>query len=158
LSHGDAYVADAMITYPKTHDVDTAVDEIRAFFEDDHVHLALIVGNDQRLVTTIERLDLPPCSSGLSPAAEVGTLTGRTVSPSAALDAVTAALVRARRRRLAVVDNSGRLLGLLCLKKTGLGYCSDDDVRERADEAGRLRTERTKHRHYDRHGAQLADA
>lgn len=133
------HVADAMITYPKTHDVDTALDEIRAFLEDDHVHMALIVGTDQLLVTTIERLDLPARSSGRSPAAELGTLTGRTVSPSAALDAVTAALLRDRRRRLAVVDDRGRLVGLLCLKKSGTGYCSDDDVRERANDAGRAR-------------------
>lgn len=133
LRHDEPFVADAMITYPKTHHIDTAVDEIRAFFEDDHVHLALIVGTDRRLVTTIERLDLPAYSSGLSPAAEVGPLTGRTVSPLASLVVVTAAMLRDRRRRLAVVDDSGRLVGLLCLKKTGLGYCSDDDVRERTD-------------------------
>jgi CBS-domain-containing membrane protein len=132
-------VADAMVTCPTTHGLDTAVDEIRAFFADDHVHMALIVAAGQRLVTTIERADLPASSSGLPPAAELGTLTGRTVSPSAALDAVTAALLRDRRRRLAVVDDRGRLLGLLCLKKSCTGYCSDGDVRERAGEAGRLR-------------------
>lgn len=132
-SDSGEFVADAMITYAKTHGVDTVVDEIRAFFEDDHVHMALIVAADQRLVTTIERLDLPARSSRLSLAAGLGVLTGRTVSPSAALGAVTVALLRDRRRRLAVVDNSGRLVGLLCLKKSGTGYCSDDDVRERAE-------------------------
>jgi hypothetical protein len=38
------------------------------------------------------------------------------------------------RRRLAVTDEAGRLLGLLCLKKDGTGYCSDDGIRERAAE------------------------
>ena len=133
------FVADAMVTCPTTHGLDTAVDEIRAFFVDDHVHMALIVAAGRRLVTTIERPDLPASSSRLSRAAELGTLTGRTVGPSSALYAVTAALLRDRRRRLAVVDDRGRVLGLLCLKKTGTGYCSDGDVRERAEEAGRLR-------------------
>jgi CBS-domain-containing membrane protein len=128
-------VADAMVTCPKTHGLDTVVDEIRAFFVDDHVHMALIVASDRRLVTTIERPDLPASSSGSSWAVELGALPGRTVAPSAALDAVTAALLRDQRRRLAVVDDRGRLIGLLCLKKSGTGYCSDGDVRERAEEA-----------------------
>jgi hypothetical protein len=39
------------------------------------------------------------------------------------------------RRRPAVVDDSGRLLGLLCLKKDGTDYCSDEGVRDRAQHA-----------------------
>jgi hypothetical protein len=35
------------------------------------------------------------------------------------------------RRRLAVVDEDGTLLGLLCLKATGLGFCSDDAIAQR---------------------------
>ena len=125
------FVADAMITCPKTHNLDTKTDQIRAIFEDDHVHMALIVAPGRRLVTTIERPDLPASSPDLSPAAELGTLTGRTADPAQPLDAVTAALQRDRRRRLAVVDDRGRLLGLLCLNKDGTGYCSDDSIRQR---------------------------
>jgi CBS domain-containing protein len=124
-------VADAMIRGPKTHDLDTGVHEIRAFFEDDHVHMALIVAPDRRLVTTIERPDVPASSPGSSPAAELGTLAGRTADPAQALDVVTAGLLRERRRRLAVVDDGGRLLGLLCLKRDGSGYCSDEGIRQR---------------------------
>jgi hypothetical protein len=39
-------------------------------------------------------------------------------------------------RRLAVVDGTGRLVGLLCLKRTLDGFCSDADVRARAVERG----------------------
>ena len=45
------------------------------------------------------------------------------------------ALLRERRRRLAVVGEGGRLLGLLCLKKDGTGYCSDEGIWERALQA-----------------------
>ena len=38
------------------------------------------------------------------------------------------------RRRLAVVDRSGHLLGLLCLKRSGRGFCSDAGVAARAAE------------------------
>ncbi len=131
LGRTGQFVADAMIRWPTTHGLDTGVNEIRAFFEDHHVHMALIVAPDLRLVTTIERPDLPARSPGLSPAAELGTLAGRTADPAEALDAVTAGLLRERRRRLAVVDARGRLLGLLCLKKDGSGYCSDDGIWQR---------------------------
>jgi hypothetical protein len=35
---------------------------------------------------------------------------------------------RDRRRRLAVTSDDSRLLGLLCLKANGSGFCSDADV------------------------------
>jgi hypothetical protein len=125
------FVADAMITCPKTHGLDAGIDEVLAFFADEHVHMALIVTPDRRLVTTIERPDLAASSVARTPAAELGTLTGRTADPAQALDGVTALLRRERRRRLAVIDGRGRLLGLLCLKRDGTGYCSDDTIRQR---------------------------
>jgi CBS-domain-containing membrane protein len=127
-----------MVTRPKTHDTETHLAEIRALFEDDHVHLALIVATDGRLVTTIERSDLGAARSPSLRAAGLGTLAGRTVGPSHTLQAVTAALLRDGRRRLAVVDEFGRLLGLLCLKADGSGYCSDEGIRERAAARRRL--------------------
>ena len=42
------------------------------------------------------------------------------------------AMLAAGGRRLAVVDHRLRLLGLLCLKRSGLGFCSDRDVAARA--------------------------
>jgi hypothetical protein len=47
------------------------------------------------------------------------------------------ALLLEKRRRLAVVDHTGRLLGLLCLKHDGRGYCTDEGIRARATEARR---------------------
>jgi CBS-domain-containing membrane protein len=125
-------VADAMITCQKTHRPGTRLTDIRAFFEDDHVHMALIVAADGRLLTTIERADLLTAASRSAPVATLGTLTGRTARPADPLSAATATLTREGRRRLAVVDDSGRLLGLLCPKKDGAGYCSDEGIGERA--------------------------
>jgi CBS-domain-containing membrane protein len=125
-------VADAMVTCPKTHGPGSGLEMIRAFFEDSHVHMALIVGADGRLITTIERSDLTAATSASAPVATLGTLAGRTAGPADPLDAATATLLREGRRRLAVVDDRGRLLGLLCLTKTGAGYCTDEGIRERA--------------------------
>jgi hypothetical protein len=134
-------VADAMVTRPKTHGPRSGLETIRAFFGDDHVHLALIVATDGRLVTTIERSDLAAATSGSVSVAKLGTLIGRTAGPADPLGAVTATLLREGRRRLAVVDGSGRLLGLLCLKRDGTGYCSDEGIRERAQCAAQLRNQ-----------------
>ncbi len=128
-------VADAMVTCPKTDGPECGLAAIRAFFTDDHVHMALIVAADGRLVTTIERPDLAAVTSTSARVAELGTLIGRTAGPTDLLGAATSMLLRQGRRRLAVVDHDGRLLGLLCLKRDGAGYCSDAGIRERVQHA-----------------------
>jgi CBS-domain-containing membrane protein len=130
-----------MVRFPTTHGTASRLDEIRAFFEDGNVHMALVVNADSRLVTTIERPDLVATLPGGTPAAELGTLSGRTARPADRLESSTELLRQQRRRRLAVVDDGGRLLGLLCLKKDGTGYCSDDGIRDRANQARRSRIE-----------------
>ena len=45
---------------------------------------------------------------------------------------VRRAMTTAGRRRAAVTSADGRLLGLLCLKASRAGFCSDQDVRARA--------------------------
>jgi len=124
-------VADAMVRTPTTHGPGSGVDEVRAFFEDDRVHMALIVAADGRLLMTIERPDLAVAAAGSMPLERLGTLAGRTVLPSDTLAAATATLLRQGRRRMAVVDRSGRLVGLLCLKRDRTGYCSDEGIAER---------------------------
>ena len=126
-------VSDAMVTIPKTHGPGVSLEEIRGLFEDDHVRIALIVAADGRLLTTIERQDLLVVASGSTPATELGTLVGRTVRPTTPLRFATATLLRERKRRLAVVDDHGRLVGLLCLKRDGTGFCSDEGIRRRAE-------------------------
>ena len=128
-------VDEAMITCATTHRLGSSLAEIGRFFLDDHVHLALVVAPDGHLVTTINRADLAVPAADCTTAEACGTLTGRTVSPTDDLDAVTAWMMRTAQRRAAVVDDSGGLLGLLCLKKTGTGFCSDRDIRERRDAA-----------------------
>ena len=133
-----------MVTCPKTHGPRAGLEKIRAFFEDDHVHVALIVAADGRLVTTIERSDLAAATSGSASVAKLGTLIGRTAGPADPLGAVTATLLRKGDAVLAIVDGSGRLLGLLCLKRDGTGYCSDEGIREHAQ---RTTQPRNQHSH-----------
>lgn len=132
-------VADSMIRFPKTCQRTTTVCDAREMFRDDHVH-ALLVVTLGVLVTVVERSDIdaiPPMFADQTPIVWVGRKRGRTVAPDAELYTVWSWMRDAERRRLAVVDECGTLLGLLCLKRSGAGFCSDAGVQARADERRR---------------------
>ena len=126
-------VADAMITRPHLHSAGTTVAEARAALTDSHVHLLLLV-DDGHLLGTVERDDLHEVADGTGQALHVSRLDGRTLGPDQPLEVAYAELVAAAQRRRAVVDAGGRLLGLLCLKGSGSGFCTDDGVAARAVE------------------------
>ncbi len=127
--------ADAMIRCPKTCPSSTTVGEARTLMLDDHVH-ALLVVESGRLLAVVERPDLPSASADV-PARAVGGLVGRVVDPEADLATTWRWMLAGARRRLAVVDDGGGLLGLLCLKRSGRGFCTDAGVLARADERRR---------------------
>lgn len=123
-------VGDAMLRGAKIHRRAVTVAEVRALFTDDHVHCALVAGAG-RLVAVVDRDDLGSRPAG-APAARYGTLAGRVVSPGADLEAARLSMLCRGRRRLAVIDENGMPAGLLCLKRRGLGFCTDADVQARA--------------------------
>jgi len=122
-------VLDAAVRIPKTSAAAATVAEIRDLLRDDHVHAALIVADDGRLLSVIERRDLEPSLNATEQARFVGRLEGRVIHPHADLDHTWLAMRSQGRRRLALIDEEGFLHGLLCLKRTGLEFCTDDDVR-----------------------------
>ena len=124
--------AEVMLTAPVRHYLSATVGEIRDFFCDDHVHAALIVSPAGYLEAVVERDDIAGCRALDAAAAPLGRLAGRTVPAGASLAEVRQAMIAAGRRRAAVTSADGRLLGLLCLKASQAGFCSDQDVRARA--------------------------
>jgi len=130
---GDLTVADAMVTHPAIHPPWTTVGELRALFEDEHVHMALIVLAG-KLLGLVERADLAETAADWAPALSVARIGGRTVASETPLTEAREAMREAGRRRLAVTTDDSTLVGLLCLKATGRGFCSDDDVAARRQE------------------------
>jgi predicted transcriptional regulator len=126
-------VADAMLTTPKVFGRDVTVAEARHAFSDDHVH-ALLVVQDGVLLSVLERTDLRAGISDDKPASRLGSLAGRTVDPHADLEQVRSWMVVGQCRRLAVVDINLHLLGLLCMKRSYRGFCSNADIRARASD------------------------
>jgi CBS domain-containing protein len=124
--------AEVMLTTPARHPLCATVGEIRDFFRDDHVHAALIVSPAGYLEAVVERDDIAEYQALDAAAAPLGRLAGRTVLPGASLAEVRRAMTSTGQRRAAVTSADGRLLGLLCLKASRAGFCSDQDVRARA--------------------------
>lgn len=133
---GSGTVAAAVLRGPKVSPASMTAREAGVAFADDHVHALLVVEHGV-LLAVVERADLVGVP-GTTPAALAGRLAGRTVGPGADLAATWADMAARGRRRLAVVDRGGVLVGLLCLKRAGHGFCSDADVAARAaDRQGR---------------------
>lgn len=133
-------VARAMLLQPTVHPADLTVAQARGAFQASaKTHMILLV-RDGVLLGTLTRDDLAADAPAGDPALDLGSLDGRTVPEGAALARTREAMRRRGVRRLAVVDESGRLRGLLCLKRSLQGFCSDEGVaamrRERRE--GRL--------------------
>jgi signal-transduction protein with cAMP-binding, CBS, and nucleotidyltransferase domain len=130
LDPAERHVADAMVRCPNVHGPSTTVGQLRTFFRDDHVHMALLVDAGE-LLAAVVRADLSARISDETLARSVGTVNGRTIRPEAPAFGTLKQMKRAGVRRLAVTNEEGVLLGLLCLNASGRGFCSDEDVNSR---------------------------
>jgi CBS domain-containing protein len=126
-------VADAMITEVKLSARGTTVGELRGVFRNEHIHAAMIV-EDGVLLAVVDRIDLEGAARDDDAALPLGGLRSRTIGPGVDLEQARQLMLTTGRRRLAVVGADRRLRGLLCLKRTRRGFCSDRDVRARSDE------------------------
>jgi CBS domain-containing protein len=128
---GAMMVTDVMLRAPKLCGPGTTVADARRMFDDDHLHCLLVVAADGSLLAVVDRADLRDAEPSQA-AVVTGRVAERVIGPGGDAEAVRRQMVARGWRRLAVVDERGRLLGLLCLKRTGLGFCSDADVAARA--------------------------
>jgi CBS-domain-containing membrane protein len=135
---------DVMLREPAVLSSAAALDEVVALFASTHVHMVVLTDTGRlggKLAGTLLRTDLPPTPRGPGadsstdwapnegkPAVTWARALGRTTH--AEFPAAWAlSLLNARgQRRSAVIDDDGRLLGMLCVKRHGQGFCSDDDV------------------------------
>jgi CBS domain-containing protein len=124
-----ATVGDAMLRHPTVHSAELTVREARSAFAASAKLRVLLLVRDGLLVSVVAREDLSGTEDPSAAVADVGTLDdGACVAADAPLEATFEAMVRSGRRRLAVVEPDGRLLGLLCLKASRSGFCTDAGV------------------------------
>lgn len=129
-------VAEVMLRSPIVLEGSATVDEVRTVFASTHVHMVLLTPTGrvgEPLLGTLVRDDLPPevAPGTVLPHARVA---GRTVGAGLLADDVRRSMQAAGQRRAAVVDGDGLLLGLLCLKHHGGGFCTDAGVASRRAE------------------------
>ena len=128
-------VRDVMLRNPKVMNALVSIEEARAVLTNYHVHMVLLT-EGSTLVGTLVRTDLPQANDGSGqgscPAMAWSTLRDRTTAPGACADGVQGLLIERGLRRLAVVNDDHTLLGLMCLKRSRTGFCSDEDVASRA--------------------------
>ena len=130
----DGRAASVMVERPKTLPTEVTVSQATAAFAGGHVHMLLLT-RDGKLVGTLVPEDLstaPAGTCGSEPALPLSRLRGRTVPPHVSAQDVERAMRQGGTRRLAVVATDGMLLGLMCLKSRGRGFCSDEDIASRS--------------------------
>jgi hypothetical protein len=120
---GGLTALDLMIARPKVLPADASVGDVRELFGDDHVVMVLL-GERGLLLGTLLRDDLPDAAPSSAPTLRWSVMTGRTVSPADPAAVVCRRLLEGGRSRLAVVDDVGRLLGLVCLKRQRNGLAT----------------------------------
>lgn len=130
-------VGEEMLRTPRVVGPDTTAGEMRRAFADEHINCGL-VAEDGRLLAMVLREDLAGAPDDAR-AAGLGTLVGRTVVAGDDAQERRAWMLQQGVRRLAVVDHDNILSGLLCLKRSGKGFCSSSDVSCRAAEVEPLR-------------------
>ena len=123
-------VEDEMLRRPKSWPTSLTVGDAREVLGDDHLHAILVVDGAVLRGVIVEG-DVPDDVEDDQHALVHARLDGRTVRVGATLDEARELLEQSRSRRLAVVDDAGLLVGLLCLKRHGRGFCSDAGVEAR---------------------------
>lgn len=123
-------VGEAMLRNPTVHPAALTIGTARAAFDASPKTHMLLLLHDRVLVSTVIRADVEGDIDPEAPAVDAGSLEERTVGPDALLAPAHADMRNRGVRRLAVVDESARLLGLLCLKRSRTGFCTDHGVAE----------------------------
>jgi CBS domain-containing protein len=121
-------VGSAMLLDPTVHPAGLSVAQARDAFEASAKRHLLLLVRDSVLLGTLTRDDLARAADPEAPALPLACLDGRTVAPDVPLARSHETMCRRGIRRLAVIDGRGRLLGLLCLKRSRRGFCTDDGV------------------------------
>ena len=129
-------VADAMLRHPTVHPVDLTVGEARSVLDARPKTRVLLLVDEGMLVGAVTRDDLARASDDAERAIGYGSLDGRPRGAASPRDTPRARMASVRRG--GGVGPDGRLLGLLCLKRSGEGFCTDDGVAQMRAERGAL--------------------
>ncbi|HEX4526674.1 MAG TPA: CBS domain-containing protein [Gaiellaceae bacterium] len=116
----NAVVADVMLRDPKTLPGDARVADVRAALANPKVQMVLLAdGPTFRGAVT----ELPPDASASAPALEFAEPSPDTIGPTESAATAYALTAKNPKLRVVVLDENGRLVGLLCLNATRTHFC-----------------------------------
>ncbi|HEV8451845.1 MAG TPA: CBS domain-containing protein [Gaiellales bacterium] len=118
-------VAEVMIKRPKTLAAGATVSDARRLFDNPRVQVCPVVEDDGRLVGELRRDLIPDSAEGDAPARAYAGGRPPTISAEASMGEAMQHLERLDSERLAVIDDDGRLTGLLCLNRRHGRFCVD---------------------------------
>jgi len=122
---GGRTVAEVMMTRPKVLAADATVADARAVFANPKVQTCPILGEDGVLIAELGREQLPDAADEGAPARRYAASDPPTIAPGASMQAALDRLRALGGERLCVVDEDGRLAGMLCLNGRHDAFCID---------------------------------
>jgi len=122
---GGRTVAEVMMTRPKVLSATASVAEARAVFANPKVQTCPMLDGAGALVAELAREQLPESATGAEPARTYAGAEIETIAPDAPAQQALDRLAALGGERLCVVDDDGRLLGLLCLNGRHNAFCTD---------------------------------
>jgi CBS domain-containing protein len=120
-------VRDVMVRRPKTLPVGASVAELREHFTNPRVQTALLADGG-RFAGAIAPSELPDDAPATDPALRYTRVDVPTLGPDATMADALALMDSRGDHRLVVLDGDGdgaTLVGLLCLDRTGAGFCTE---------------------------------
>ena len=118
-------VRDAMLFEPRATPAGTPLTQAREMFANPHVKLLLVVGDDGRFAGTLTREDLRDDATGDATVGDLARADAPRTGPGAPVGQAVELLQATGTDRLPVVDDDGRLCGLVCMDRSGTHFCVD---------------------------------
>jgi CBS domain-containing protein len=120
----DRPVSEVMIRRPKSLPADATVADARTLFTNPKVLVAPLVEPDGRVLAELGRDDLPSAAGDAEHAAAYAS-EPHLIAPDATMRAAIDTLTELDGERLVVVDEDGRLAGMLCLNRSHGRFCME---------------------------------
>jgi CBS domain-containing protein len=115
-------VAEVTNTHAHPFAADVTIGEVQAWFASSSSHRMALIADEDRYLGALVPGDLDPAADPTRPAADVAR-PGPTVSPRDPAQRAEELALATDARRVPVVDDDGRLLGVVAITSDLQGYC-----------------------------------
>jgi CBS domain-containing protein len=123
LAEATGTVGEVMLREPRVHEAGEDIAVARAEFENPRVRTLLVCAGD-RLLGTVDRAQVEAHAGGPATLGELAVDGGPRVAPQDTPARALEVLAEAGESRVPVVDDGGRLVGLVCWNQRNQWFCA----------------------------------